>query len=176
MGAPPKTDVPIMTPNELPKADGLLLGFPTRFGLMAAQFKVFMDATGGLWCTQTLAGKSAGIFYSIGSEGGGQQTTPLTSITQLVHHGMIFVPIGYSGDKVISGSLPNGISSIHNLQEILLQGNQFSGPLSTDIGLWLHLNRLDFSDNQFSGELPKSLGMLSSLSYFKASNNLCILN
>ena len=76
MGAPPKTDVPIMTPNELPEADGLLLGFPTRFGLMAAQFKVFMDATGGLWCTQTLARKSAGIFYSIGSEGGGQQTTP----------------------------------------------------------------------------------------------------
>ena len=77
---------------------------------------------------------------------------------------------------MISGSLPNGISSIHNLQEILLQGNQFSGPLSTDIGFCLHLNRLDFSDNQFSGELPESLRMLSSLSYFKASNNLCILN
>ncbi|KAL9329255.1 hypothetical protein ACSQ67_004258 [Phaseolus vulgaris] len=96
MGAPPKSDVPIITPNELPEADGLLLGFPTRFGLMAAQFKAFMDATGSLWRTQALAGKPAGIFYSTGSQGGGQETTPLTSITQLVHHGMIFVPIGYT--------------------------------------------------------------------------------
>ncbi|KAK7368921.1 hypothetical protein VNO80_10954 [Phaseolus coccineus] len=96
MGAPPKSDVPIITPSELPEADGLLLGFPTRFGLMAAQFKAFMDATGSLWRTQALAGKPAGIFYSTGSQGGGQETTPLTSITQLVHHGMIFVPIGYT--------------------------------------------------------------------------------
>lgn len=76
MGAPPKSDVPIITPNELPEADGLLLGFPTRFGLMAAQFKAFLDATGGLWRTQALAGKPAGIFYSTGSQGGGQETTP----------------------------------------------------------------------------------------------------
>ncbi|KAI5386365.1 hypothetical protein KIW84_072770 [Lathyrus oleraceus] len=96
MGAPPKSDVPIITPNELTEADGLLLGFPTRFGMMASQFKAFLDATGGLWRTQALAGKPAGIFYSTGSQGGGQETTPLTSITQLVHHGMIFVPIGYT--------------------------------------------------------------------------------
>ncbi|RYR25773.1 hypothetical protein Ahy_B02g059773 isoform E [Arachis hypogaea] len=76
MGAPPKSDVPIITPNELPEVAGLLLGFPTRFGLMAAQFKAFLDATGGLWCTQALAGKPAGIFYSTDSQGGRQETTP----------------------------------------------------------------------------------------------------
>ncbi|KAI4390125.1 hypothetical protein MLD38_002270 [Melastoma candidum] len=96
MGAPPKSDVPIITPAELPEADGFVFGFPTRFGMMAAQFKAFFDATGGLWRTQQLAGKPAGIFYSTGSQGGGQETTPLTAITQLVHHGMIFVPIGYT--------------------------------------------------------------------------------
>ncbi|XP_061368781.1 NAD(P)H dehydrogenase (quinone) FQR1-like isoform X1 [Gastrolobium bilobum] len=96
MGAPPKTDVPVITPNELPEADGLLFGFPTRFGMMASQFKAFLDATGGLWRTQALAGKPAGIFYSTASQGGGQETTALTSITQLVHHGLIFVPIGYT--------------------------------------------------------------------------------
>ncbi|KAJ6776396.1 FLAVOPROTEIN WRBA FLAVOPROTEIN-LIKE DOMAIN PROTEIN-RELATED [Salix koriyanagi] len=78
------------------EADGFVFGFPTRFGMMAAQFKAFLDATGGLWKTQQLAGKPAGIFFSTGSQGGGQETTALTAITQLVHHGMIFVPIGYT--------------------------------------------------------------------------------
>ncbi|KAL1562910.1 NAD(P)H dehydrogenase (quinone) [Salvia divinorum] len=66
------------------------------FGMMAAQFKAFFDATGGLWRTQQLAGKPAAIFYSTGSQGGDQETTALTAITQLVHHGMIFVSIGYT--------------------------------------------------------------------------------
>ncbi|KAJ8470041.1 hypothetical protein OPV22_024384 [Ensete ventricosum] len=96
MSAPPKSEVPIITANQLAEADGVLFGFPTRFGMMAAQFKAFLDATGGLWRSQQLAGKPAGIFYSTGSQGGGQETTPLTAITQLVHHGMIFVPIGYT--------------------------------------------------------------------------------
>ncbi|KAG6491440.1 NAD(P)H dehydrogenase (quinone) FQR1-like [Zingiber officinale] len=96
MGAPPKSDVPIIEPNALQEADGILFGFPTRFGMMAAQFKAFIDATGGLWRSQALAGKPAGIFYSTGSQGGGQETTPLTAITQLAHHGMIYVPIGYT--------------------------------------------------------------------------------
>ncbi|XAR53712.1 NAD(P)H dehydrogenase (quinone) [Bertholletia excelsa] len=96
MGAPPKGDAPIITPSELAEADGLIFGFPTRYGMMAAQFKAFFDSTGGLWRTQGLAGKPAGIFFSTGSQGGGQETTALTAITQLTHHGMIFVPIGYT--------------------------------------------------------------------------------
>lgn len=96
MNTPPKSEVPIIEPAQLADADALILGFPTRYGMMAAQFKAFLDATGGLWRTQQLAGKPAGIFYSTGSQGGGQETTPLTAITQLVHHGLIYVPIGYT--------------------------------------------------------------------------------
>jgi NAD(P)H dehydrogenase (quinone) len=65
----------IITPAQLAEADGLLFGFPTRYGMMCAQFKAFLDATGGLWRTQALAGKPAGIFVSTGSQGGGQETT-----------------------------------------------------------------------------------------------------
>lgn len=75
MSAPLKSDVPLITPAELAEADGFVFGFPTRFGMMAAQFKAFLDATGGLWRSQQLAGKPAGIFYSTGSQGGGQETT-----------------------------------------------------------------------------------------------------
>ncbi|KAH7282626.1 hypothetical protein KP509_35G040600 [Ceratopteris richardii] len=96
MSAPPKSEVPVIEPAQLAAADGLVFGFPTRFGMMAAQFKAFLDATGGLWRSQSLAGKPAGIFFSTGSQGGGQETTALTAITQLTHHGMIFVPIGYT--------------------------------------------------------------------------------
>ncbi|KAG2314361.1 hypothetical protein Bca4012_065031 [Brassica carinata] len=60
MSTPPKSESPIITPNELTEADGFVFGFPTRNGMMAAQFKVFLDATGGLRRTQSLAGKPAG--------------------------------------------------------------------------------------------------------------------
>ncbi|KAG9129551.1 hypothetical protein Leryth_026294 [Lithospermum erythrorhizon] len=96
MYAPPKGDAPIITPDELAEADGYLFGFPTRFGMMASQFKAFFDSTGGLWQSGGLVGKPAGLFFSTGTQGGGQETTALTAVTQLTHHGMIFVPIGYT--------------------------------------------------------------------------------
>ncbi|KAF7152071.1 hypothetical protein RHSIM_Rhsim01G0236100 [Rhododendron simsii] len=97
MKAPDKPhDVPEIRPEQLVEADGFLFGFPSRFGVMAAQFKAFFDATHDLWATQALAGKPAGIFWSTGFHGGGQELTALTAVTQLAHHGMIFVPIGYT--------------------------------------------------------------------------------
>ncbi|KAF3772987.1 putative NAD(P)H dehydrogenase [Nymphaea thermarum] len=97
MGAPPKGDAPIITPMELADADALIFGFPTRFGMMAAQFKAFLDATGGLWRTQELAGKPAGIFFRPDPRVVGKRLLRiLTAITQLVHHGMLYVPIGYT--------------------------------------------------------------------------------
>ncbi|XP_039049906.1 probable NAD(P)H dehydrogenase (quinone) FQR1-like 1 isoform X1 [Hibiscus syriacus] len=81
MHAPPKTDAPIITPDELAEADGVLFGFPTRFGMKPAQFKAFLDSTGGQWRTQALAGKPAGLFYSTSAQGSGQETTALTAIT-----------------------------------------------------------------------------------------------
>ncbi|XP_057458582.1 NAD(P)H dehydrogenase (quinone) FQR1-like isoform X1 [Lotus japonicus] len=96
MRAPPKSDVPIITPRELSEGDGFVFGFPARYGMMPAQFKAFLDATGGLWNKQQLAGKPAGLFFCTSSQGSGQEETALTAITQLVHHGMLFVPIGYT--------------------------------------------------------------------------------
>lgn len=97
MRAPPKDDsIPVITAEELTAADGLLFGFPTRYGAMAAQMKAFFDSTGKLWREQSLAGKPAGFFVSTGTQGGGQETTAWTAITQLAHHGMLFVPIGYT--------------------------------------------------------------------------------
>ncbi|KAI3665509.1 hypothetical protein L6452_44136 [Arctium lappa] len=98
MRAPPKDDeiVEISSVDELETADGVLFGFPTRYGSMAAQMKAFFDSTGKLWREQKLAGKPAGFFVSTGTQGGGQETTAWTAITQLAHHGMLFVPVGYT--------------------------------------------------------------------------------
>lgn len=97
MKAPPKDlEIPEITAAELEKADGVLFGFPTRYGCMAEQMKAFFDSTGQLWKEQKLAGKPAGFFVSTGTQGGGQETTAWTAITQLAHHGMLFVPIGYT--------------------------------------------------------------------------------
>lgn len=97
MKAPPKEpEIPEITASELADADGVLFGFPTRYGCMAAQMKSFFDSTGQLWKEQKLAGKPAGFFVSTGTQGGGQETTAWTAITQLAHHGMLFVPVGYT--------------------------------------------------------------------------------
>ncbi|KAI9075224.1 hypothetical protein K1719_042833 [Acacia pycnantha] len=97
MKAPPKAnDVEDIRPEQLVEADGLIFGFPSRFGMMPSQFKAFFDATHDLWASQSLAGKPAGIFWSTGFHGGGQELSALTAITQLAHHGMIFVPLGYT--------------------------------------------------------------------------------
>ncbi|KAL6842362.1 hypothetical protein ACP4OV_027789 [Aristida adscensionis] len=98
MQAPAKDPaVPVIaSAAELEEADGVMFGFPTRYGAMAAQMKAFFDSTGSLWEEQRLAGKPAGFFVSTGTQGGGQETTAWTAITQLVHHGMLFVPIGYT--------------------------------------------------------------------------------
>lgn len=86
----------ILSAEEMVEADGFLFGFPTRYGCMAAQMKAFFDSTGKLWQAQRLSGKPAGFFVSTGTQGGGQETTAWTAITQLVHHGMLYVPIGYT--------------------------------------------------------------------------------
>ncbi|KAL3382943.1 hypothetical protein AABB24_002439 [Solanum stoloniferum] len=97
MKVPPKIDeIPVISVDELMEADGFLFGFPTRYGCMAAQMKAFFDSTGKLWREQKLAGLPAGFFVSTGTQGGGQETTAWTAVTQLAHHGMLYVPIGYT--------------------------------------------------------------------------------
>ncbi|KAF8409919.1 hypothetical protein HHK36_002438 [Tetracentron sinense] len=111
MKAPPIDDeIPVISAADMAAADGILFGFPTRFGCMAAQMKAFFDSTGQLWKEQKLAGKPAGFFVSTGTQGGGQETTAWTAITQLAHHGMLFIPIGYSfgADMFMMDSIRGG--------------------------------------------------------------------
>lgn len=95
MHAPPKPNIPVITPDELAKFDAFLLGIPTRYGSMPAQWKAFWDSTGKLWQTGGLWGKYAGIFVSSGGLGGGQESTVISTLSTLAHHGIIYVPLGY---------------------------------------------------------------------------------
>lgn len=112
MHAPPKPEVPVLNPKDLVNADGFMFGFPTRFGLMPAQMKAFFDATGGLWQSGALHMKPAGVFTSTSTLGGGQETTIMTSVAVLAHHGMIYVPTGYSyGGPLFDTQVARGGSS-----------------------------------------------------------------
>ncbi|KDQ60437.1 benzoquinone reductase [Jaapia argillacea MUCL 33604] len=93
--APPKADYPILNPMDLAKFDGYLFGIPTRYGNMPVQWKAFWDSTGPLWANTALCGKYAGMFVSTGSAGGGQESTAMSCMSTLVHHGLIYVPLGY---------------------------------------------------------------------------------
>ncbi|KAF7428392.1 flavodoxin-like fold protein [Pleurotus ostreatus] len=96
MHAPAKPDYPIITPAKLTEFDAFIFGIPTRYGNFPAQWKSFWDATGSLWATGALAGKYAGLFVSTGTQGGGQESTALASMSTLAHHGIIYVPLGYA--------------------------------------------------------------------------------
>ncbi|KAM0828161.1 hypothetical protein ACQ4PT_067729 [Festuca glaucescens] len=112
--APKREDHPVITASQLAEADGILFGFLTRFGMMAAQMKAFFDTTGGLWQSGARAGKPAGVFFATGTQGSGQETTALKAVTQLTHHGMLFVPVGYTNGAgmfamdEVKGSSPYG--------------------------------------------------------------------
>jgi len=114
MHAPPANkDIPVITPDDLKSADAIIFGVPTRYGQGASQTKAFWDATGQLWQTGALVGKVAGVFFSSATQGGGQETTALTQLTHFVHHGMVYVPIGYSNANLfnmdeIHGGSPYG--------------------------------------------------------------------
>lgn len=110
MQAPPKLDLPYITIDKLAEPDGIIFGFPTRFGALPAQMKAFLDASGALWAKGALAGKFAATFFSTASQHGGQETTALTTLTYFAHHGMLYVPFGYANaalennNEVIGGS------------------------------------------------------------------------
>jgi NAD(P)H dehydrogenase (quinone) len=96
MHAPPKPDVPVLDdPAQLEPFDGILFGIPTRYGNFPAQFKAFWDKSGGQWAQGSFWGKYAGLFVSTGTQGGGQESTCIASMSTLTHHGFIYVPLGY---------------------------------------------------------------------------------
>ncbi|KAM9908759.1 hypothetical protein OXX69_005922 [Metschnikowia pulcherrima] len=91
-----KTDFPIADNETLKNYDAFLFGIPTRYGNFPTQLKAFWDGTGALWANGDLRGKPAGLFISTGTLGGGQETTAISTLSTLVHHGMVYVPLGYA--------------------------------------------------------------------------------
>jgi NAD(P)H dehydrogenase (quinone) len=100
---------------DLRDCDGLLLGSPTRFGNMAAALKYFIDGTSELWLSGGMADKPCGVFTSTSSLHGGQETTLLTMVLPLIHHGMLWVGVPYTEDALFesrTGGSPYGASHV----------------------------------------------------------------
>ncbi|PFH50001.1 benzoquinone reductase [Amanita thiersii Skay4041] len=114
MHAPPKEKYKMITLDQMVKYDAFLFGVPTRYGNMPGQWKALWDATGKFWTTGALAGKYAGVFVSTSSLGGGQEMTVANMMSTLVHHGMIFVPLGYSRTADLLGDM----NEVHGVLEV----------------------------------------------------------
>lgn len=122
--APPVPDsgAPYATLDDLAGCAGLALGSPTRFGNMAAAMKYFLDGTSGLWMEAALAGKPAGVFTSTSSLHGGQETTLLSMMLPLLHHGMLLLGLPYTEPELAStreGGTPYGPSHLAGLDSKL---------------------------------------------------------
>jgi NAD(P)H dehydrogenase (quinone) len=107
---------PVADPKELGEYDGIIFGTPTRFGNMAAQMRNFLDQTGKLWMEGALIGKVGSVFTSTGV-GGGNESTILTFIPTLLHHGMVYVGLPYAAKEIsviseVRGGSPYGAGTI----------------------------------------------------------------
>lgn len=111
----PASGDPYVELQDLEQCIGLALGSPTRFGNMAAPMKYFLDGTTGLWLKGALIGKPAAVFTSTGSMHGGNETTLITMMLPLMHHGMVIVGLPYSEPALsatVSGGTPYGASHV----------------------------------------------------------------
>lgn len=111
----PESGPPYVNKDDLIECDGLALGSPARFGNMAAPLKYFLDSTADLWVSGTLIGKPAVVFTSSGSLHGGQESTLLSMMIPLLHHGMIIAGLPYSEsalNSTRSGGTPYGASHV----------------------------------------------------------------
>jgi NAD(P)H dehydrogenase (quinone) len=118
--AVPDTGPPYATHEDLRSCDGLALGSPTRFGNMAAPLKFFLDGTSGLWLSGALAGKPAAVFTSTQTMHGGQETTLLSMMLPLFHHGMYLVGLPYTEaalNQTTSGGSPYGASHVAGVKD-----------------------------------------------------------
>ena len=109
--AVPEEGAPYASLADLEACSGLLLGSPTRFGNMAAPLKHFLDGTATLWANGALAGKPAGVFTSTTSLHGGQETTLVSMMLPLLHHGMVIVGLPYTDpglEATKTGGTPYG--------------------------------------------------------------------
>ncbi len=123
----PDSGAPYADNADLRDCAGLVLGSPTRFGNMAAPLKYFLDGTGALWMSGGLIGRPAGVFTSTSSMHGGQETTLVSMMLPLLHHGMLLVGLPYSETELLAtrtGGTPYGASH--------LAGNDSNLPLSEE--------------------------------------------
>lgn len=123
--AVPEQGAPYATLDDLENCSGLALGSPTRFGNMASSMKYFLDGTSGLWMKGGLIDKPAGVFSSTASLHGGQETTLLTMMIPLLHHGMLIVGSPYSEQALMdttTGGTPYGPTHV--------AGNDSDNPIS----------------------------------------------
>jgi NAD(P)H dehydrogenase (quinone) len=123
----PDHGAPYASLHDLKACDGLILGSPTRFGNMAAALKYFLDGTSSLWLSGALVGKPAGVFTSTSSLHGGQESTLLSMMLPLLHHGMLITGLPYTNAKLMTtqtGGTPYGPSH--------LAGPESKNPLSDD--------------------------------------------
>src|SRR6478735_4359470 len=114
----PENGAPYATNDDLRRADGLLLGSPTRFGNMAAPLKYFLDGTSSLWLDGTLAGKPAGVFSASQTMHGGQESTLLTMAMPLLHHGMLWLGLPFterSLNQTRTGGTPYGATHVSGM-------------------------------------------------------------
>ena len=132
-------DIPVADPRgDLKGIDGLIVGTPTRFGNMTSQMRNFWDQTGDEWMKGTLIGKPAAVFTSSATQHGGQETTIISTMLTLLHHGCILVGFPYSFKEQmtleeITGSSPYGVSTIAGTQgEKMPSGNELK--MARDFG------------------------------------------
>ncbi len=113
--AVPDEGAPFATKDDLRECAALALGSPTRFGNMAAAMKAFWDSTSDLWLSGALIDKPAGVFTSSASLHGGQESTLLSMLLPLLHHGMLIVGLPYSEPALgatSTGGTPYGASHV----------------------------------------------------------------
>jgi len=116
----PEDGAPYVSRQDLAECAGLLLGSPTRFGNMAAPLKHFLDGLGAEWASGTLIGKPAGVFTSTTTMHGGQESTLLSMMLPLLHHGCVVAGIPFSEPALTttrSGGTPYGASHVAGSQD-----------------------------------------------------------
>ena len=131
-------DAPVADPLELADYDAIIFGVSTRFGMMAAQLKNFLDQTGPLWAKGALVDKVASVMSSTATQHGGAELALISTQAALQHHGMIIVPLSYayqgqSGNDTVRGGAPYGMTTTSNSDgsrmpsEQELEGAEFQG-------------------------------------------------
>lgn len=154
--APPIPDdgPPYVEAADLEECVGMALGSPTRFGNMAAALKYFLDGTSTAWVSGSLSGKPACVFTASGSFHGGQESTLLSMMLPLLHHGMLIVGLPFTEPELMStttGGTPYGASHVagadhqRTLSADELRLTQALGKRLAETARALHLDRLNLS-------------------------------